>query len=72
MKTFEPNLIFSIYLGINLGVVMYHTLKGKHFYLSLFNPVALIELPAAWLSFAMAIQFSATHYFNIEGKVFTF
>lgn len=60
-------LIFSIYLGINLGVVMYHTLKGKHFYLSLFNPVALIELPAAWLSFAMAIQFSATHYFNIEG-----
>ncbi len=59
--------IFSIYLGINLGIVMYHTLEGKHYYLSLFNPVALIELPAAWLSFAMAIQFSATHYFKIDG-----
>ena len=27
-------IIFSIYLGINLGVVMYHTLEGKHYYLS--------------------------------------
>ena len=60
-------IIFSIYLGINLGIVMYHTLEGKHYYLSLFNPVALIELPAAWLSFTMAIQFSATHYFSIAG-----
>jgi len=60
-------VIFSIYLGVNLGIVMYHSLDGKHYYLSLLNPVALIELPAAWLSFAMAIQFSATHYFNIAG-----
>jgi len=45
---------------------MYHTLEGKHYYLSLFNPVALIELPAAWLSFTMAIQFSARNYFNIS------
>jgi len=60
-------VIFSIYLGINLGVVMYHTLEGKHYFLSLFNPVALIELPAAWLSFAMAIQFSAKNYFSISG-----
>ena len=59
-------LVFSIYLGINLGVVMYHTLEGKHYYLSLINPVALIELPAAWLSFAMAIQYSARNYFNIS------
>jgi len=60
-------ILFSIYLGINLGIVMYHTLEGKHYYLSLFNPVALIELPAAWLSFTMAIQFSAINYFNISG-----
>jgi len=60
-------VIFSIYLGINLGIVMYHSLNGKHYYLSLLNPVALIELPAAWLSFSMAIQFSATNYFNITG-----
>jgi uncharacterized membrane protein SpoIIM required for sporulation len=60
-------VIFSIYLGLNLGVVMYHTLEGKHYYLSLLNPVTLIELPAAWLSFAMAIQFSASNYFSISG-----
>ena len=60
-------VIFSIYLGVNLGVVMFHTLEGRHYYLSLFNPVALIELPAAWLSFTMAIQFSARNYFNISG-----
>ena len=60
-------IIFSIYLGINLGVVMYHSLNGKHYYLSLLNPVALIELPAAWLSFSMAIQFSATNYFKMTG-----
>ena len=59
--------IFSIYLGINLGIVMYHSLEGKHYFLSLLNPIAIIELPAAWLSFTMAIQFSATHYFGIEG-----
>ena len=60
-------IIFSIYLGINLGVVMYHSLNGKHYYLGLLNPVALIELPAAWLSFSMAIQFSATNYFKMTG-----
>ena len=42
--------IFCIYLGLNIGIVMYHSLDGKYYYLSLFNPVALFELPAAWLS----------------------
>ena len=27
----------------------------------------MIELPAAWLSFSMAIQFSATNYFKMTG-----
>lgn len=62
-------ILFSIYLGINLGIVMYHSLNGKHYFLSLLNPVALIELPAAWLSFSMAIQFSATNYFKIPNIV---
>lgn len=59
-------VIFSVYLGINLGIVMYHSLKAQHYYLSLLNPVAMIELPVVWLSFSMAIQFSATTYFNIS------
>ena len=58
--------IFAIYLGINIGIVMYHSLHGRYYYLGLFNPVALLELPAAWVSFTMAIQFSLTQYFSIS------
>jgi len=56
---------FIIYLGINIGIIMYHTLQGRFYFLSLFNPVALFELPAAWLSIAMAIQFSLTRFFHV-------
>ncbi len=59
--------LFVIYMGINIGIVMYHSLEGRYYYLGLLNPVALLELPAAWLSIAMAIQFSLTHYFNLTG-----
>jgi hypothetical protein len=55
-----------IYMGINIGVVMYHTLEGKFYYLGLFNPVALLELPAAWLSISMAIQFSLRHFLGLN------
>ena len=58
--------ILVIYLGLNVGVVIYHSLEGRYFYAGLLNPVAMLELPAAWLSIAMAIQFSLTHYFNIK------
>jgi uncharacterized membrane protein SpoIIM required for sporulation len=55
-----------IYMGINIGVVMYHSLEGKFYYLSLLNPVALLELPAAWLSITMAIQFGLQHFLNLS------
>jgi hypothetical protein len=54
-----------IYMGLNVGIVIYHSLEGRFYYGGLLNPVALLELPAAWLSIAMAIQFSLTHYFKI-------
>jgi hypothetical protein len=55
-----------IYMGINIGVVMYHSLEGRFYYLSLFNPVALLELPAAWLSITMAIQFSLKYFLKVS------
>lgn len=58
--------LFCIYMGINIGVVMYHTLEGHFYYTSLLNPVAVIELPASWISIAMAIQFSLQKYFSIN------
>ena len=54
--------IVIIYMGLNIGVVMYHSLKGKFYYLGLVNPVAMIELPAAWLSTTMAMQFSLQYF----------
>ena len=56
--------LFAVYMGLNIGVVMYHTLEGKFYFASLINPVALIELPASWISIAIAIQFSLARYFN--------
>lgn len=47
-----------VYMGLNVGIIMYHTLEGRYYYLSLINPVTLLELPAAWISVALAIQFS--------------
>jgi hypothetical protein len=55
-----------IYMGLNVGVVIYHSLEGRFYYTGLLNPVAMLELPAAWLSIAMAIQFSLTHFFKIR------
>ena len=52
-----PYLVI-MYMGLNVGIVMYHTLEGKFYYVSLINPVAMLELPASWISVAMAIQFS--------------
>ena len=47
-----------IYMGLNIGIIMYHTLEGRFYYASLINPVTILELPAAWISVALAIQFS--------------
>ena len=58
--------ILIIYTGLNIGVVMYHTLEGRFYYASLLNPVALLELPAAWISIAMAIQFSLNRISGLE------
>jgi uncharacterized membrane protein SpoIIM required for sporulation len=56
--------IMAIYLGLNIGIIMYHTLEGRFFYISLMNPVAILELPASWLSLTMAIQISLNKILN--------
>ncbi len=56
--------LFIIYLGINIGVIMYHSFQGQFYYASLLNPVAIFELPAAWISITMAIQFSLKRFFH--------
>lgn len=50
--------VFAVWTGLNVGLVTYHTLKGHFYFASLLNPVALFELPAAFISFTLAIQFN--------------
>jgi len=57
--------IFVLYMGLNIGIVMYHSLEGRFYYMGLLNPVAILELPAAWLSITMAVQFSMIQFFHV-------
>ncbi len=52
--------VFAVWTGLNIGIISFHTLKGKFYFASLLNPVALFELPAAFLVFTMAIQYNLT------------
>lgn len=58
ISAFVPGLplLFAVWLGINIGVVMFDTLGGELYFAALFNPVSFLELPAAWLSFALAFH----------------
>lgn len=57
---FVPGLpvLFAIWTGFNVGVITYHTLVGKFYFSSLLNPVALFELPAAFIAFSLALEFN--------------
>ncbi len=51
-------LIFAVWTGLNIGIITYHTLEGHFYFASLLNPVALFELPAAFISFTLALQYN--------------
>ncbi|MBN1406134.1 MAG: stage II sporulation protein M, partial [Calditrichaceae bacterium] len=57
--------LYTWSVGFNIGVITYHNLKGKLYYAALLNPVALFELPAAFIVFTMAFQFNL-HFINIK------
>lgn len=51
-------VFYAISVGFNIGVITYHNLKGKLYYAALLNPVAMFELPAAFIVFTMAFQYN--------------
>jgi len=57
LAPFLPPL-FAVWTGFNIGIISYHTLGGPFYYASLLNPVALLELPAAFVTFTLAIQYN--------------
>ncbi len=60
LSGFIPGLpiLFAVLTGINIGYITYHTLEGRFYYAALINPVALFELPAAFISFTLAMQYN--------------
>lgn len=48
--------ILLLWMGINIGVITYHTLKGNFYYSYLLTPIALLELAAIFITFTMAIN----------------
>lgn len=51
-------VLYAMSMGFNIGIITYHNLKGRLYYAALINPVALFELPAAFIVFTMAFQYN--------------
>jgi uncharacterized membrane protein SpoIIM required for sporulation len=58
-------VLYAMSVGFNIGVITYHNLKGRLYYAALLNPVAMFELPAAFIVFTMAFQFNL-QLFNLN------
>jgi hypothetical protein len=58
LSGFVPFLpfILLLWMGINIGVLTYHTLKGDFYYSYLLTPIVLLELAAIFITFTMAIN----------------
>ncbi len=66
--------LFAVWTGLNIGIVTYHTLEGRFYYVSLLNPVALFELPAAFAAFSLAIELNCNllNCFVFDRQITTF
>lgn len=51
--------LFAFLTGLNVAIVGYDILGWQGIWHLLVNPVAWLEFPAAWISFAMGIKISA-------------
>ena len=66
-------IIFVIWLGLNLGVSIFHISKGKHYFHLLINPVAILEILAAIITGSLSIQCSigiVHNFLNISSNCF--
>ncbi len=51
-------VLFAAWTGLNIGVVTFHSLKGEFYFAALLNPVAMLELPAVFITFALALGYN--------------
>ena len=61
------SLIFIFGTGLNIGIIAFHSFKGKFYYSSLINPVALFEFIAALITFVMVLNYNIQNYKLFEG-----
>ncbi len=52
-------ILFAVWTGLNVGIITFHTLEGSYYFLALLNPVAILELPAMFVAFALALGYNA-------------
>jgi hypothetical protein len=49
-------VVLIVLTGLNIGVITFKSLGGEFYFVSLLNPVALLEIPVALVVFTMALQ----------------
>ncbi len=68
--------IFAFLTGFNVAVIGYDLMGWEGIWHLLVNPVAWLEFPAAWLSFALGMRLSVVLYqtqnLAVAGEVFAF
>ena len=51
-----PAPLLAFFTGFNVSVVTYDIMRWRGIWMMLTNPVAWLEFPAAWISFALGFQ----------------
>ncbi|HIC92135.1 MAG TPA: hypothetical protein EYP21_08790 [Syntrophaceae bacterium] len=54
--------IFSVLLGMHVGIIMFKETGGWGLMAIFLNPVSLLELPAAWISLSMGMEIGISLY----------
>jgi len=60
-------LILAIWTGLNVGIIIRKTIgdqEGVSLLYIFLNPVAIFELPAGWISFALGIEMTIKYFTN--------
>ena len=54
--------IFAMWTGLNVAIVVVHTMGEGSLWGIFINPVSLFELPATWISYSLAIKMSMFYF----------
>lgn len=59
--------ILAIWTGLNIGIILRETVQERNFLLLFLNPVALVELPAGWISFSLGMDMGMHYFLDKQG-----